>query len=175
MILYMVGMLATNSPHFARGLIKYVPGRGYYRVVPSQNGGQNCDIPDPPIVERHNIINNNHAALTGRFQPSTLHKLRQLRLSTDTDTPDDNNINNNNYAALAELFQPSTLHKMRQLGLYTNTDTPDIAHQLHAEAVPIEVAYTRTNTQPSCSGERESDRVPNTFKEAMTGPRHHTS
>ena len=80
------------------------------------------------------------------------------------------NINNNNHAALAERFQPSTLHKLRRLNIYTNTDTPDTAHQLDAETVPVEVAYTRTNTQPSCSGGEESDRVPNTFKEAVGLP-----
>ena len=68
---------------------------------------------------------NNHAALAEYFQPSTLHKLRQPGLYTNTDTPDDNDINNNNHAALAQRFQPSTLHKLRQLGIYTNTDTPD--------------------------------------------------
>ena len=80
------------------------------------------------------------------------------------------NINNNNHAALAELFQPSTLHKLLQLGVYTNADTPDTAHQLDAEAVAAEVTYTMTNTQPSCSGGGESDRIPNTFKEAMGLP-----
>ena len=100
----------------------------------------------------NNINNNNHAALAERFRPGTLHKLRQLGLSTNTDTPDGNNLNNNNYVALTERFQPSTLHKLRQLGRYTNTDTPDTAHQLDAEAVLAEVAYTRTNTQLSCSG-----------------------
>ena len=77
------------------------------------------------------------------------------------------NIINNNHATLAERFQPSTLHKLRRLGIYTNTDTPDTTHQLDAEAVPAEVAYTRTNTQPSYSGGGESDRVPNTFMEAV--------
>ena len=53
MIPYMVGKLAPNSTHFTRGLVKQVPGRGYFRAVPSQNG----DIcvtspPPPPIVER---------------------------------------------------------------------------------------------------------------------------
>ncbi|CAM9341906.1 unnamed protein product [Ascophyllum nodosum] len=72
--------------------------------------------------------------------------------------------------ALAERFQPSTLHKLRQLGIYTITYTPDTAHQLDAEAVPAEVTYTRTITRPSCSGGGESDRVPNTFKEAMGLP-----
>ena len=89
----------------------------------------------------NNINNNNHAALAEFFQPSTLHKLRQLGLSTNTDTLDDNNINNKNLAALAECFQPSTLHKVRQLGRYTNTDTSDTAHQLDAEAVPAEVTH----------------------------------
>ena len=107
----------------------------------------------------NNIHNNNHAALAERFQSSTLHKLRQLGLYTNTDTLDDNDINNNNPPALAERFQPSTLHKLRQLGRCTNTDTPDTAYQLDAEVVPAEVAYTRSNTQPSCSGAEESDCV----------------
>ena len=98
-------------------------------------------------------------ALVDCFQPSTLHKLRQLGLYTNTDTLDDNNINNNNHAALAERFQPSTLHKLRQLGRCTNTDTPDTVYQLDGEAVPAEVAYTRINTQPSCSGMGELDCV----------------
>ena len=106
----------------------------------------NTDTPDD-----NNINNNNNAALAERFEPSTLHKLRQIGLYTNTNTLDDN-INNNNHAALAERFQASTLHKMRQLSRCTNTDTPYTAHQLDAEAVPAEVAYTRTNTQRSCSG-----------------------
>ena len=78
----------------------------YRGVRPNKNNNDDDNI----------INNNNHAALAERFQPSTLHKLRQLGLSTNTDTPDDNDINNNNHAALAECFQPSTLHKLRQLG-----------------------------------------------------------
>ena len=107
----------------------------------------------------NNIYNNNPAALAERFQPSTLHKLRQLGLYTNTDTLDDNGIKNNNHAALVERFQPSPLHKLRQLGRCTNTDTPDTAYQLDAEAFPAEVAYTRSNAQPSCSGVGESDCV----------------
>ena len=38
MIPYMVGKLAPNSPHCTRGLVRSVPGRDYFRVVPSQNG-----------------------------------------------------------------------------------------------------------------------------------------
>ena len=78
--------------------------------------------------------------------------------------------NNNNLAALTERFQLIRLHKLRQLGCYTNTDTLDTAHQLDAEVVPAKVPYTGTNTQPSCSGGGESDRVPETFKEAMGLP-----
>ena len=55
MILYMVGKLAPNSPHFTRGLVKYVPGRGYFRAVPSQNGDKFATSPPPPIVERLGI------------------------------------------------------------------------------------------------------------------------
>ena len=65
--------------------------------------------------KNNNNDDNNHAALAECFQSSTLHKLRQLGLYTNTDTPNDNNINNNNHAALAECFPPSTLHKLRQL------------------------------------------------------------
>ena len=60
-----------------------------------------------------NINNNNHAALVECSQPSTLHKLRQPGLYTNTDTPDDISINNNNHAAPAERFQPGALHKLR--------------------------------------------------------------
>ena len=51
------------------------------------------------------------------------------------------------------------LHELRQLGHCTNTDTPDTAYQFDAEAVSAEVAYTRSNTQPSCLGVGESDCV----------------
>ena len=39
-------------------------------------------------VRLNNINNNNHAALAELFQPSTLHKLRQLGLYTNADRPD---------------------------------------------------------------------------------------
>ena len=78
--------------------------------------------------------------------------------------------NNNSQVALGALFQPSTLHELWQLGLCTKMDTPDTAHQLDGEVVVADVAYTMTNTQPSCSGGGESDRIQNTFKEAMDLP-----
>ena len=52
MVLDMVGKLAPISPHFTRGLVKCVPGRGYFRAVPSQNGDRFATSPTPPIVER---------------------------------------------------------------------------------------------------------------------------
>ena len=52
MTLYMIGKLTPNSPHFTRGLVKYVPGRGYFRAVFSQNGDKFATSPTPPIVER---------------------------------------------------------------------------------------------------------------------------
>ena len=49
-----------------------------YRGVRPQNNN----------TDDNNINNNNYAALAERFQPSTLHKLQQLGLYTNTDTPD---------------------------------------------------------------------------------------
>ena len=51
MIPYMVGKHAPNSLHLTRGLVKSVPGRGYFRAVPSQNGDKYVTFPPPPIVE----------------------------------------------------------------------------------------------------------------------------
>ena len=51
MIPYMVGKLAPNSSHLNKGLVSYVPGRGYFRAVPSQNGDKYVTSPSPPIVE----------------------------------------------------------------------------------------------------------------------------
>ena len=52
MISYMVGKLAPNSSHLTRGFVKYVPSRGYFRAVSSQNGDKCVTSPPPPIVER---------------------------------------------------------------------------------------------------------------------------
>ena len=38
MIPYIVDKLAPNSSHLTRGLVNYVPGRGCFRAVSSQNG-----------------------------------------------------------------------------------------------------------------------------------------
>ena len=108
------------------------------------------------IIHRLNVVTRRAASeLTGAFT-----RYRGVCLNY-------NNNNNNSHASLAECFQPSSLHRLRQLRPYTNTDTLDTAHQLDAEVFGAEVAYTRTNTQSSCSGGGDSVRVPNTFKEAM--------
>ena len=52
MNLYMVGKLAPNSTHFTSGLVKDVPGRGYFRAIPSQHGDKFATPPPPPIIER---------------------------------------------------------------------------------------------------------------------------
>ena len=72
--------------------------------------------------------------------------------------------------ALGALFQPSTLHELGQLGLFPKMDAPDTANQLDAEVVVADVAYTMTNTQPSCSGGGESDGILNILKEAIDLP-----
>ena len=51
MIPYMVGKLSPNPLHLTRGLVKHVPGRGYFRAIPSQNGDKYVTSPPPPIVE----------------------------------------------------------------------------------------------------------------------------
>ena len=51
MIPYMVGKLAPNSSRLTKGLVKYVPGTGNFRAVPSQNGDKYVTSPPPPIVE----------------------------------------------------------------------------------------------------------------------------
>ena len=57
MIPYMVGKLAPNPSHLTRGLVKYVPGRGYFRAVSSQSGDKFVTSPPPPpIVERVMIL-----------------------------------------------------------------------------------------------------------------------
>ena len=64
MIAYMVGKLAPNSSHLTRGLVKYVPGRSYFRVISSQNGDKFVTSPPPPpTVERI------PAVLEGLFVP----------------------------------------------------------------------------------------------------------
>ena len=56
---YMVGKLAPSSSHLTRGLVKYVPGRGYFRAVSSQDGVKFVTSPPPPpIVERVRQRNN---------------------------------------------------------------------------------------------------------------------
>ena len=47
MIPYMVGKLAPNLSHLTRGLVKYVPGRDYFRAVSSQNGNKLVTSPPP--------------------------------------------------------------------------------------------------------------------------------
>ena len=48
MIPYMVSKLAPNSSHLTRGLVKYVPGRSYFRAVSSQNGDKIVTSPPSP-------------------------------------------------------------------------------------------------------------------------------
>ena len=52
----MIGKLAPNSSHFTSGVVKYVPGRGYFRAVSSQNGDKFVTSPLPPIVERVSTV-----------------------------------------------------------------------------------------------------------------------
>ena len=51
MIPYRVGKLAPSSSHLTKGLVKYIPGRVYFRTVLSKNGDKYVTSPPPPIVE----------------------------------------------------------------------------------------------------------------------------
>ena len=55
MIPYMVSNLAPDSSHLTRRLVKYVPGRGCFPAVSSQNGEKIVTSPPPPIVERVSV------------------------------------------------------------------------------------------------------------------------
>ena len=50
MIPYMVRKLAPNSSHLTRGLVKYVPDRGYFRADSCQNG--DIIVTAPPLPNR---------------------------------------------------------------------------------------------------------------------------
>ena len=47
MIPYLVSKLAPNLSHLTKGLVKYVPGRSYFRAVPSKNGDKYVTSPPP--------------------------------------------------------------------------------------------------------------------------------
>ena len=67
MIPYMVGKLVPNSSHLTRRLVKYVPGRDYFRAVSSQNGETFVTSPpSPPIVERFGYLRTNANACAHR-------------------------------------------------------------------------------------------------------------
>ena len=50
MILHIVDKLAPNSSHLTTGLVNYVPGRGCFRAVSSQNGDKIVTSPPPPPI-----------------------------------------------------------------------------------------------------------------------------
>ena len=52
MIPYMVGKLVPNPTHHTRGLVKYVPGRGYFGAVPSPSGDKFVTSRPPSTAER---------------------------------------------------------------------------------------------------------------------------
>ena len=50
MIPYIVGKLASNSSHLTKGFVKYVPGRGYFHAISSQNGDKFVTSPPPHLL-----------------------------------------------------------------------------------------------------------------------------
>ena len=72
MIPYMVGKLAPNATHSTRGLVKYVPCRGYVRAVPSQYGDNFFTSPPPPTVERVVCIEDTYSYLDSYIKGGTV-------------------------------------------------------------------------------------------------------
>ena len=68
MIPYMVGKPAPNSSYLTSGLVKYVPVRGYFRAIPSQNGDKFVTSPFPP-PNRCERVNNSSVDRRKRRRP----------------------------------------------------------------------------------------------------------
>ena len=98
----------------------------YRGVCPNKNNND----------DDNNINNNNHAALAECLQPSTLHKLQQLRLSTNTDTPDDNNIT------------PTTTRLWRNVSSRIRCTSCDSQVSTPTRTRRIPTTSTTTTTQP---------------------------
>ena len=80
MISYMVGKLIPNPTHYTRGLVKYVPGRGYFGAVPSQNGYKLVTIPS--LLSRRTGRNQLNSCLSGGYSRRFL-RLHYTRLFPD--------------------------------------------------------------------------------------------
>ena len=80
----MVGKFAPNSSHLTRGLVKYVPARGYFRAVPSQNGDKFVTSP-PPIVERVVGCKSDYEVLASLKTVETVVRTQKHRLEADSD------------------------------------------------------------------------------------------
>ena len=78
MIPYMVGKLAPNPSQLTRWLVKYVPGRDYFRAVSSQNGDKYVTSPPPhslnlsSLGERHGYRRCSMVNYINMIIPSTM-------------------------------------------------------------------------------------------------------
>ena len=73
--------------------------------------------------------------------------------------------------AIAKLFGSDTLSHLCKLGPFS-TEALDIAHQMYYRGtLSAGYAYAATNLQESCLRGGEKERIPNTFKEAMSLPK----
>ena len=78
---------------------------------------------------------------------------------------------NNTFEAIAKLFGSDTLSHLCKLGPFS-TEALDIAHQMYYRGtLSAEYAYAATNLQESCLRGGEKERIPNTFKKAMSLPK----
>ena len=80
MIPYMIGKLAPNSSHLTRGLVKYVPGRGYFGAVSSQNGEKNVTSPPPAQSLNGSKEQSPRQVFPERYLPSLRFSLQRMTL-----------------------------------------------------------------------------------------------
>ena len=78
MIPYMVGKLAPNSSHLTRGLVKYIPGRGYFHAVPFQNGDKYVTSPPLAIVELVFPLYTNIGRILLSYKSNTLARVKHV-------------------------------------------------------------------------------------------------
>ena len=151
MILYIAGKLAPNSPHFTKGLVKYVHGRGYFRAVPSQNGDKHATSPTPPIVERLLprvpwLLAELEGALglsySSRVHLRKLHHALRMRRSTSMDRSTLWSTFSPRYTGplyVMTVYYTTGLHQVLFITLYT-------LHSVSAASIPTVTLNTINNT-----------------------------
>ena len=127
MIPYMVGRLVPNSSHLTRGLVKYVPGRGYFRAVSFQNG-KICYIPPSPPQSLNwstldaRIRSFYSTLLSLTLAPAPIWKMKHAM--QETTSPTQSSGRKTSSGARSPLFSPSFLSLCRRMVRLAQTCIP---------------------------------------------------